>query len=88
VDYEIDCIRHDSDKIITHVGIKNDKIYPVMEIVRRINASGATDRFFTNRNGQRVRVHARQRSDTGRWYLTTDPDSTNENNLDFLLYCR
>ena len=84
-EYEIICIRHDSNKVITHVGLRNAGVYTVAEIADRINR--VVDTFFTYRGGQRAKVYARQRSDTGRWYLTTNPDSTYENNLDFLPYC-
>ena len=84
-EYEIICIRHDSNKVITHVGLRNAGIHTLIRIVVRIN--NKIDTFYTNRGGKRANVHAKHRSDTGRWYLTTDPDSTNENNLDFLPYC-
>lgn len=84
-EYQISCIRHNSNKIITHVGFINAEVHTVTEIADRINRK--VDTFFTNHGGQRVKVVAKWRSDTSRWYLTTDPDSTNENNLDFLPYC-
>ena len=84
-EYEINCIRHDQNKVITHVGLKEDGVYIVPEIVENIRQNKHT--YFTIRGGYRARVYARQRSDTGRWFLTTDPDGRDANNLDFLPYC-
>ena len=39
---------------------------------------------YTIKYGQEAKVHARIRRDTNRIFLTTEPDSTLENNLDFL----
>ena len=85
-DYEIVCKVHDSKKVITHVGIKNSKTYPVLTVVNWIRTK--THSFYVNRGGHRVKVHARQRSDTKRWFLTTDPDGRDANNLDFLPDCK
>lgn len=83
--YEIICIRHDADNVITHVGLKNAGIHTVIRIVARINRE--VDTFYTYRGGKIAEVEARHRRDTGVWYLTTNPDSTDENNLDFLPDC-
>lgn len=36
-EYQIICIRHDSNKVITHVGLQNAGIHTVAEIADRIN---------------------------------------------------
>ena len=84
-DIRIICKRHDEDKVITHVGLEDDSIHTVLEIWNRIKNN--EDSFCTYENKNYARVYARQRRDTGRKYLTTDPDGTDENNLDFLPEC-
>jgi hypothetical protein len=47
----------------------------------------AGDTFYTYKYGYRAKVYQKQSSITGRIFLTTDPDDTRENNLDFLPTC-
>ena len=84
-DIRIVCKTHDDNEVITHVGLEDSSTHTVLEIWNRIN--NEEDTFYTLENNNRAQVHARQRSDTGTKYLTTDPDSENENNLDFLPSC-
>ena len=85
-DIRIVCKTHDDNKVITHVGLEDSSVHTVLEIWNRI--SNREDTFYTFVNNNRAKVYARQRRDTGTKYLTTDPDSENENNLDFLPSCR
>jgi Protein of unknown function (DUF3892) len=82
-EFEITCVRHDERGVITYVRI-NGKLYTVTQI---INAITNRDTFHTNHNNKWARVHHRQHYLTKRWYLTTNPDDTSENNLDFLPNC-
>ena len=81
-EYQITCVVKDQG-VITHVGIVG-VTYPVMEVVNWILSKQHT--FFTNKNGYKAGVYAKQ-SEYGRWFLTTEPDSTRANNLDFLTPC-
>ncbi|MGD1837525.1 MAG: DUF3892 domain-containing protein [Nitrososphaeraceae archaeon] len=84
-DYEITCIVHDYQGVITHVGLSGDyPKYSIPDIIRFMD-NGHT--FFTMRDYRRADVIAKQHHITGRQYLTTNPDDTRENNLDFLPQC-
>lgn len=83
-DYRIHCIKHDSNKVITHVGVE-DKVYTVREVWEWITNKIHT--YYTEEGGVRAKVHPREHPETGHKYLTTDPDGHDENNLDFLRYC-
>jgi hypothetical protein len=83
---EITCIVHDSREVIIRVGIGSSRTqYSVQEVVDWIR----TEKYqlYTYKAGMKARVYARQHPTSGRWFLTTDPDSTLENNLDFLSHC-
>jgi hypothetical protein len=85
-EFEITCVHHaDSNEpgLITHVGI-NGKLYTIMDIV---NAMTNYDTFHTFQDNRLARVQRRQHHTTRRWYLTTNPDDTRENNLDYLPVC-
>lgn len=82
-DYQIRCVIFDKDNVIAQVGIGNTS-YLVQTIVDWINSK--THTFFTLKAGRRADVVARKHH-TGRWYLTTLPDDTRLNNLDFLPKC-
>jgi len=83
-EYLIDCVIHDRFGIITHVGIQG-QAYEVIQVVNwDLNKEHS---FFTNKNGFSAKVHARKNQRSGRWFLTTEPDSIMENNLDFLPAC-
>jgi hypothetical protein len=58
--------------------------YTVNEI---INLMGSGYTFFVDRNGQKTPVYSKQDPSTGRWFLTTEPNSMVENNLYFLPRC-
>ena len=80
----ITCIVHDDKKVIIKVGIAG-RLYTVQHIVNCIN--GKTDTFYTMAGGKRADVYAKKHPTSGRWFLTTKPDSLDENNLDFLPQC-
>ena len=80
----ITCVIHDpSNGNITSVRIK-DQIYFVSVVAQSIN-SGKWD-VYTWSNDKAAKVYARQ-SISGKWYLTTEPNSTKEDNLNFLPEC-
>lgn len=83
-DYEISCIVHDDNGVITQVGVKGSATQSVPIIARLIN--DGTYSFYTYKNGIRANVYARK-SINGSDFLTTSPDSTLVNNLDFLPSC-
>ena len=83
-EYQITCVVQDSNGIITSVGI-NGQTYTVITVVNWI--LNRTHTFFTMKNGYRAQVYAKQHPTTKRWFLTTEPDGTRENNLDFLPHC-
>jgi hypothetical protein len=82
-EYYINCVRRDRYGIITHVGISGN-LYEVTEV-----AQGLLNKQFlayTFEYNQKAYVSPRK-SINGNWFLTTTPDSTTENNLDFLPTC-
>lgn len=79
----IECVRKDSYGVITHVGI-GGTLYEVTEVVQGLLNRHYT--VYTNKNNQKVYVYSKQ-SVNGNWFLTTEPDSTRVNNLDFLPTC-
>jgi len=85
-EFQITCVRRDPNDITTHVGIGFTRtLFPVSEIVTNIRNN--TTLYYTYEKNIPARVHARQRSDTGRWYLTTAPDENAANNLDDMMVC-
>lgn len=86
--YQITCINHDRNGVITHVGFRTDfgmKRENVETVADWINNNINT--FYTkDRYGRYVRVYAR--ANYFKAYLTTEPDSSYENNLDFIPHCR
>lgn len=56
---------------------------PIMRIVN----SMPHDKYFALKYGQMVLVYAKLHHTTGRWFLTTEPEDTKENDLDFLPGC-
>lgn len=82
--YRIKCITHDKNEVITHVDIDNER-YKVEKIVQLILDKAHS--FYTEENDKRAEVYAKQHPTSKRWFLTTDPDSDEENNLDFLPKC-
>jgi len=84
-EYEITCISHDDNGVITQVGVRESGTQSVSIISRLIN--DGTYSFYTFKNGYRAEVYART-SVNGNPFLTTDPDDMLVNNLDFLPQCR
>jgi hypothetical protein len=84
---EITCVRYDdTSNVITHVGVgAAGKEYRVIDIVQAM-LNG--DTFHTFRGGQWAKVYRNQHNFSGRWFLTTNPDDMNENDLDFLPICK
>lgn len=84
-DCQITCVVHDKNLVIQQVGIAGN-LYNVQDVVNWIN--NGTNTFYTLENGVRANVIAKKHPTSGRWFLTTDPDGYNENNLDFLPKCK
>lgn len=82
--FRITCKTHDENEVITRVGI-GDKTYAVQTIVDWINNKEHS--FYTEENGNKAEVYAKQHPTSNRWFLTTKPDGIDENNLDFLPNC-
>ena len=83
VDLQITCIRESGGRI-THVGVQSNGIPPISKVIAWIDRGNA---FYTLENYERVIVHKKQHPESKRWFLTTNPDDINENNLDFLPTC-
>jgi hypothetical protein len=81
-DFQLTCVIQERG-VITQVGVEGT-IYTVQRIIGAMNAG---DTFYTYKYGYRAKVYQKQSSITGRIFLTTDPDDTRENNLDFLPTC-
>ena len=80
----ITCVIHDpSNGNIISVGTK-DQIYFVNTVVQWINSGKWV--AYTWSNDKAAKVYAKQ-SISGKWYLTTEPNNTKEDNLDFLPEC-
>lgn len=82
-EYQITCVTNDSYETITSVGISG-KTYLVQTVVDWLLNN--TYSFYTNKNGYKAYVYPKK-SVLGNWFLTTEPDSTKTNNLDFLPSC-
>lgn len=82
---EIKCVVQDNNGVITQVGVGNSR-YTVQNIVDDIRNNRF--QYYTSKAGKNVDVYAKQHPTSGRWFLTTDPDDTKENNLDFLPKCQ
>jgi hypothetical protein len=85
-EFQITCVRRDPNDITTHVGIGFSRTeFLVSEIITNIHNNTAL--YYTYENNRLALVHARQRSDTGRWFLTTASDDHAPNNLDEMMVC-
>jgi Protein of unknown function (DUF3892) len=85
-EFQITCVRRDPNDITTEVGIGfSQNILPVSKVIADIRNNTAL--YYTYENRSLARVHARQRSDTGTWFLTTSPDESAPNNLDIITVC-
>jgi hypothetical protein len=84
--HKIYCIVNNNsrEKIITHVGIRGLIITSVPDVIKMMRKG---EKFITRKNGRSADVYSK-RSPRGRKFLTTDPDDTRDNNLDFLPFCR
>ena len=82
-DLQITCIQ-ESEGRITHVEVQFNGIQSISKVIAWIDR-GHT--FYALENYQRAIVHKKQHTDSKRWFLTTNPDDMNENNLDFLPTC-
>lgn len=84
-EYEITCVIFDQNHVISHVGLRGFNPEPILNVVTWI--TNRVHNFYTFKNGRRAEVDARYHQQTGKWYLTTLPDDTRLNNLDFLPQC-
>jgi Protein of unknown function (DUF3892) len=80
---EITCVR-ESNGVITHVGI-GGWLEPVETVVYWLQNGTVT--AYTIKNGFRAKVYPKQNGYGRKPFLTTEPDSTGENKLDFLRAC-
>jgi len=81
-EYQITCVTQTSG-VITHVGISGSR-YAVQTVVDWLRKNQYA--IYTYKNGHKASVYPKQ-SSLGNWFLTTEPDSTRTNNLDFLPSC-
>ena len=86
MNYEIVCVVNDKNRVIIKVGLSHSVMKRTIEEIRKMMANG--DIFHTLKRGMKAKVYAKQHPSTGRWFLTTSPDSIEENNLDFLPECK
>ena len=82
-DLQITC-KQESEVGITHVGIQNNGIQSISKVIAWIDR-GHT--FYTLEYNKRAEVHKKQHPESKRWFLTTNTDDMNENNLGFLSTC-
>jgi len=82
-DLQITCIE-ESEGRITHVGVQFNDTHPISKVFLWIDRGNT---FFTLENNERAEVYKKQHPESKRWFLTTNPDDINENNLDFLPAC-
>jgi len=82
---QIDCVIK-KDGVIASVGSGANR-YTVQAVVDWLRQS-PVNLCYTFKAGKKAIVEARFHSTHQKWYLTTDPDDTKLNNLDFLPECR
>jgi hypothetical protein len=84
--HRIYCKIHNNshEKIISHVGVRGLPIISIRDVVKMMREG---EKFITRKNRRTATVY-KKRSARGRTFLTTDPDDTRANNLDFLPSCR
>ena len=80
---QITCIQ-ESEGRITHVEVQDNGIQSISKVIAWIDR-GHT--FYTLENNKRAVVYKKQHPESKRWFLTTNPDDMNENNLGFLPTC-
>ncbi len=76
--------KQESEGRITHVGVQFNDTQPISKVFLWIDRGNT---FFTLENYQRAVIYKKQHPESKRWFLTTNPDDMNENNLDFLPTC-
>ncbi len=81
-EWEITCVTQ-SNNVITHVGIEQWHL-PIETVIYWVQ--NGMYKVYTHKKDKKTLVYAKQ-SSNGNWFLTTEPDSTKENNLDFLPTC-
>jgi len=79
----ITCIQENEGRI-THVEVQDNGIQSISKVIAWIDR-GHT--FYALEDNKRAIIHKKQHPGSKRWFLTTNPDDTNENNLDFLPTC-
>ena len=79
--FQITHVKKDSNGVITHVKV-GSMPFSVESVVKWIQNDG--DYVYTTKYGKEAAVYAKKHWKTSRWFLTTEPDSLVENNLDFL----
>jgi len=82
-DLQITC-KQESEVGITHVRVQDNGIQSISKVIAWIDR-GHT--FYTLEDNKRAVVHKKQHPESKRWFLTTNPDDMNENNLGFLPAC-
>jgi len=82
-DLQINC-KQESEVGITHVGVQDNGIQSISKVIAWIDR-GHT--FYTLEDNKRAGVYKKQHPESKRWFLTTNPDDMNENNLGFLPTC-
>ena len=80
---QITCIQ-ESEGRITHVEVQDNGIQSISKVIAWIDR-GHT--FYTLEDNKKASVYKKQHPESKRWFLTTNPDDMNENNLDFLPTC-
>ena len=76
--------KQESEGRITHVEVQNNGIQSISKVIAWIDR-GHT--FYTLEDNKRAVVYKKQHPESKRWFLTTNPDDMNENNLGFLPTC-
>ncbi len=82
-DLQITC-KQESKVGITHVGVQDNGIQSISKVIAWIDREHT---FYTLEDNKRAEVYKKRHSESKRWFLTTNPDDTNENNLGFLPTC-
>ena len=82
-EYEITCVKQDFFGSITHVEVNGLLLHSETIIHWLLNKRY---NFYTYKNEQKVSVYAKTSMFYG-WFLTTDPQSGQANNLAFLCSC-
>ena len=88
--YRVTCIRRDTtadaDWRIDAVGFADD-VYDIDSVIQWLHDSDENRLWVTDDQGNSVWVLDKQHPQSGRWYLTTEPDGRPLNNLKSLPEC-